>query len=435
MPETLPAKPVLIIGAGISGLLLAQHLRAQGIPFRLFDRDGDFTTRGVGWGLTLHWSLPALRELLPESLVSRIPTTYVDRRAVEAGEATLFPLHDLATGELVAATPRATEATRIRVTREKLRHLLAEEINVEWGKAFISLRETGQDGDVTAVFEDGSEAVGSLLIACDGGHSRVRRVLFPDRHENYRVPVRVMGFRARYTPEAMAPIKKLDPFFLQATSSKNDTYMYFSVLDAPGNNSPGTDATSHTGDSAPPATGEYTCQVVISWPYRKSFGWGSAPGPLDFPSTPEGTIDLIKAFAETWAEPFKSIARGVSENSELKHLELTDYVPAEGQRTSGRAVLMGDAFHAMTMYRGEGANHAIVDVLEFAQKVSPRLIAGGDGLREALDDYEDGVVKRSRPAVLAARRACLDAHDWTRLNPQSPLLSRREMFMKYDEEA
>lgn len=56
-------------------------------------------------------------------------------------------------------------------------------------------------------------------------------------------------------------------------------------------------------------------------------------------------------------------------------------------------------------------------------------------LRSALDDYETGVVKRSRPAVLAARRACLDAHDWPRINPQSPLLTRREMFMQFEEEA
>lgn len=218
--------PVLIVGAGISGLLLAQHLRRHNVPFRIFDRDGDFTTRGVGWGLTLHWSLPAVRELLPEDLVQRLPTTYVDRRAVEAGEATLFPLHDLATGELKSATPRATEATRIRVSREKLRQLLADSVDIEWNKSFASVEEL--DAGVRVRFEDGTDALGALVVGCDGGHSRVRKALLPDQHENFRVPVRVMGFKAQYTPEAIAPIKKLDPFFLQATSSQNDTFMYFS---------------------------------------------------------------------------------------------------------------------------------------------------------------------------------------------------------------
>ena len=71
-------------------------------------------------------------------------------------------------------------------------------------------------------------------------------------------------------------------------------------------------------------------------------------------------------------------------------------------------------------------------MLEFAHKVTAHIRDGK--LRDALDDYETGVVKRSRPAVLAARRACLDAHDWSRINPQSPLLTRREMFMQFDEE-
>jgi 2-polyprenyl-6-methoxyphenol hydroxylase-like FAD-dependent oxidoreductase len=51
--------PVLIIGAGISGLILAQQLRKSGVPFLIFERDTDFSTRGAEWGLTLHWSLPA----------------------------------------------------------------------------------------------------------------------------------------------------------------------------------------------------------------------------------------------------------------------------------------------------------------------------------------------------------------------------------------
>lgn len=123
--------PVIIIGAGVSGLLLAQYLRKNGVPFRIFERDTDLTTRGVGWGLTLHWSLPALRSLLPEDLVARLPEAYVDRAAVARGEASAFPFFDLSTGELKGASPRAPESLRIRVTRERLRRLVATGIDIQ----------------------------------------------------------------------------------------------------------------------------------------------------------------------------------------------------------------------------------------------------------------------------------------------------------------
>lgn len=123
--------PVLIIGAGISGLLLAQQLRQLNVPFQVFERDKDFSTRGAGWGLTLHWSLPALRELLPQDLFARLPDTYVDRAAVERGECSTFPFFDLSTGEMKGKSPRARENERIRVTREQLRRLLATGIDVQ----------------------------------------------------------------------------------------------------------------------------------------------------------------------------------------------------------------------------------------------------------------------------------------------------------------
>ncbi len=123
--------PILIIGAGISGLLIAQQLRQLNIPFRVFERDDDFSTRGAGWGLTLHWSLPALRELLPEELVTRLPDTYVDRAAMQRGESSTFPFFDLTTGGKKGASPRAGENERIRVTREGLRRLLATGIDIE----------------------------------------------------------------------------------------------------------------------------------------------------------------------------------------------------------------------------------------------------------------------------------------------------------------
>lgn len=123
--------PIIIIGAGISGLLLAQQLRKTNTPYQIFERDSDFSTRGAGWGLTLHWSLPALRTLLPAELLGQIPDTYVDRVAVERGESSAFPFYDLSTGALRSSSPKAEESQRIRVTRERLRKLLATGIDVK----------------------------------------------------------------------------------------------------------------------------------------------------------------------------------------------------------------------------------------------------------------------------------------------------------------
>lgn len=124
--------PIIIVGAGVSGLLLAQYLRKTGrVPFQIFERDNDLATRGLGWGLTIHWSLPALRSLLPDDLVRRLPEAYVDRAAVEQGKASSFPFVDLSTGELKAATPSVSVYARIRVSRDKFRRLLATGIDIQ----------------------------------------------------------------------------------------------------------------------------------------------------------------------------------------------------------------------------------------------------------------------------------------------------------------
>lgn len=131
--------PVLIVGAGPSGLLLAQVLRRHNIPFRLFERDEDFTTRGIGWGLTLNWSLPVLRELLPDDLgsVDSMRGISVDRVSVEAGVACRFPFFDLATGERCMSAPAMPESKVMRVTRKDLRRMLATDIPVEVGLLFF----------------------------------------------------------------------------------------------------------------------------------------------------------------------------------------------------------------------------------------------------------------------------------------------------------
>ncbi|KAK0704639.1 hypothetical protein B0H67DRAFT_673879 [Lasiosphaeris hirsuta] len=411
-----PAAEIIIVGAGVSGLLLAQHLRKSGIAFRIFERDADLAARGVGWGLTLHWSLPALRSLLPDYLVQRLPETYVNRGAVEAGQSSTFPFYDLSTGELKAATPVASEAQRIRVSRDRFRRLLATGIDVQWAKVFNSF-ESGDDF-ITVHFDDGSAYLGSLLVACDGASSRARRALFPQQ-PSQKIPIRLIGIRVEYSPTEMEPMQKLDPIFLQGTASENDTYVFFSVLDAPGSPVENQD--------------KYVCQIAASWPIRD--GFFGAPSPIPFPSTTQGGVELIKKFANTWAEPFRSLVEKIPEDADVKFLEPYDWTPPRGFRGAGRVALVGDAFHPMAMYRGEGANHAFVDVLDLTELVVPPLTAPGSGvteLRAALDGYEDAVTARCRPAVLASRQACMDAHEWGRVNGTSPLLSRRVMKLDFE---
>lgn len=105
------------------------------------------------------------------------------------------------------------------------------------------------------------------------------------------------------------------------------------MLDAPQNNEDSTD--------------KYSCQICVSWPHRKDFFGNQSP--IEIPETNKARYDLIQAFAQTWAEPFRSVAQGIPEDTEIKDLEPNDFPPPKGLRTSGRAVLMGDAFHAMAM--------------------------------------------------------------------------------------
>jgi hypothetical protein len=189
--------------------------------------------------------------------------------------------------------------------------------------------------------------------------------------------------------------------------------------------------------------------MCISWPYQP--GFLNKEEPFEIPQTNTERLEFIQTLAAGWQEPFKAVALRVSGQDEIKDLIPQDFPPPQDLHSPGRAVLMGDAVHAMAMCkfcctlptksrdshltfedRGEAANHVIVDTLDFVEKVIPHIKNSQeeDQLDIALHAYETAVIDRTRPAVLASRQACLDAHDWTRINPGSPLLSKREMFLK-----
>jgi hypothetical protein len=87
--------------------------------------------------------------------------------------------------------------------------------------------------------------------------------------------------------------------------------------------------------------------MVVSWPIRD--GFFNQTSPLLFPDTNQGQVELIKRFADTWAEPFRSLAHSIPGDTEVKCLELSDWPPPKGLRTTGHVALVGDAMHAMAM--------------------------------------------------------------------------------------
>lgn len=55
MASLSASKPhVLILGAGLGGLTLAQALRRKNISYEVFERDHDSHERLQGWAIALH---------------------------------------------------------------------------------------------------------------------------------------------------------------------------------------------------------------------------------------------------------------------------------------------------------------------------------------------------------------------------------------------
>ena len=304
---------------------------------------------------------------------------------------------------------------------------------------------------ITAHFADSSTATGSLVVGADGSRSKVRSSLIPSNpslSRNQELPVRLLGVTVVYASTLALKLKALDPFFFQGGDPRTNTFLYFSFLDTPSNNTREDDPNS------------YECQIILSWPYK--MGYMGNKEPLDVPKTGKERVAVMKEMAKGWAEPFQEMVMSIPEDADAKAIILEDFVPKERLWTNmeGRATLVGDAAHTMTMCtysiyyallalemmlmmlqdRGEGANHGITDIALLLEKILPPLLnisvptflhgPGSQTLQDAIDAYEKEMIQRAGPAVLTSRRACLDAHDYEKITDQSPLISRRVMVTK-----
>ncbi|WP_020419970.1 NAD(P)/FAD-dependent oxidoreductase [Amycolatopsis sp. ATCC 39116] len=181
---------VIIVGAGLGGLTLAQSLHAAGIDVAVYERDPHPFARGQGYRIHLD---PEADHLLRDCLPRPVHRLYRETSGLPGGP----PL--LMTEQLVALDdagyqeryqePVTDDAVVDRLT---FRQVLTAGLGriIHYGKAFTSyeLLEAG----VRAHFADGSAAEGDVLVGADGANSAVRGRLLPD------APVFDSGLRLIY---------------------------------------------------------------------------------------------------------------------------------------------------------------------------------------------------------------------------------------------
>jgi salicylate hydroxylase len=385
---------LLIIAGGIGGLTLAQGLKRAEISAAVYERDRTPTDRLQGYRVHISptGSL-ALHECLPPHLFELF-----DRTCGAPNIAVRFFTEQMRVllafdGDLVAtADPVARHRAASRITLRQV--LLTKLDNVHFGKTFERYEERGDR--IIAHFEDGSSAEGDVLIAADGGGSRVRRQFLPHAQ---RIDTGVVGIAGKiFLDTARDRIARplLDGISLVAARGGLGLFvaiqeMTGGPIDGIGGNEPALAGAGNLYDN----TRSYLMWALSA--KREKFGLGDAEW------ADASALAAAASRAMTgWSRAFRDLVR-LADPTTISCLPIRTSVPVARWHT-GHVTLLGDAIHSMTPYRGIGANVAIKD----AARLKRALVAAHDGecnLVEAIHDYETGMLDYGFRAVRNSLKA------------------------------
>lgn len=353
----------------------------------------------------LHWAWRAFQSLVSETIFSRIQTTQVDP-SIPVKPIEHLRFFNGATGDLLNSVP-VDRFYRLR--RSKITELLREGLDVQDGKTIsrITYSEDGQS--VTASFEDGTSATGSLLIGADGPHSTVRKLLLGE--EKARVtPIdyaATMCF-SKHTREHALALRSppYHPLF-QCAVHPSGYFAWLGMHDVPDPNDPET------------------------WTF---FHYISFPEPRDEVSTLsiKERIAQQKSLAKYFVDPFESVSHWMPDDTATaSYGKLRHWDPQEpGHRWdshNGCVTLAGDAAHPMTFQRGQGLNHAITDAANLVKTIEKYWLSengfGDEGRASAIEKYENEMIPRGGEEVRLCEMNSIMMHDWEKLK-KSPLMTK-----------
>jgi 2-polyprenyl-6-methoxyphenol hydroxylase-like FAD-dependent oxidoreductase len=338
-------KPVLISGAGISGLLLAHSLRASRIPYILYERDPNGNARAQGYRLRISSDgINALKAVLTPEEYNRL-----HQGTAATGGGGIHNL-DAITGEPEKSTGSSggdgaggggpgLGGDVLGISRGFLRRCLLDgaEDTIQWGKQSIgyALSESG----VTLKFRDGtSSPEGSLLIGADGPQSAITKQLTDGKVRAYDTGARMIHGQ---TPARAYEGLGEGVWFVQDGSLPEGDSIGLITNVRPGSFEQENDEIGWVFVGSPGTFG---------LPEDQMYGVGKV------------AADLSRRLTAKWHEKFHPIFQdqNVEEAAFLKMSTANPQGVPEWQNNP-RVTVMGDSVHCMTPAGGVGANTALRD--------------------------------------------------------------------------
>jgi 2-polyprenyl-6-methoxyphenol hydroxylase-like FAD-dependent oxidoreductase len=389
---------VLIIGAGIGGLCLAQGLRRRGVSVAVYERDRTPDARLQGYRLSIEPpGSAALHDCLPPGLWQILVATSGDQ-----GER--MGVFDERLRQLMeedAKPDRADPASGSHaISRVTFRQVLLAGLDdvVHFDKEFTRY-ERSAGGTVTAHFADGTSATGDLLVGADGARSRVRRQLLPDARRIDTPAIGVGGKlpltseTAQWLPDRITATKNmvLPPrdFLFTAVFRRREQPADVAARLRDRLAAAGLDADQLVRDAA---DNDYIMWAFVA--HRRSY-----PGGTDG-LRGKALREVVEQRMARWHPALRRLV-AESDPGTIEQFDFAAAAPVKPWPDS-HVTLLGDAIHYMPPVGGMGGNTALQD----AQRLCAALEAAHRGtspLATALRDYQAEMLDRGFKTVRGVR--------------------------------
>lgn len=372
---------VIIIGAGIGGLCLAQKLKRSGFDVAVYDRDASPWERRQGYRLHLDADgVLAIKDSLPPELFALFEATSMHPLPYTTIMDTGFSIQRRFHSDDYSKTQHHVAsgvATHLNVNRATLRQilLLGLEDICHWDARFE--RFETHDAGVTAHFAGGRTARGHLLVGADGASSALRAQRAPEARTMDSGARAIYGRIALEDARRVLPAHPMADIFTAAFDSRKFILGVGPVIFPM---RPDLAAQALLPGAKLEPQGDYVGCIVSG--RKELFGREDA-------QMRAMESDDLQALAANLLRSWPVDAYRVPEAGEAGsffYVEMTSSVPFS-LKPAPFVTMLGDAIHTMTPSLGRGANVALRDAALLCQRIE-KVQSGEVMLAEALEAYE-----------------------------------------------